>query len=158
MANANVIYYGQYPIQSVGNYNPNYFQTVHPLQLAGTYDPRFSQPVVRAPLAPPRAAVAPALRPEDAAAVEELGPEGVETGKNALNVAGALVKGVFTYFGSFRTSHNNVFNVLALQSWCQFHYRVTFPIDVKNVRENFEFEAFWKVRAFRQNNFRQGLS
>ena len=99
MANANVIYYGQYPIQSVGNYNPNYFQTVHPLQLAGTYDPRFSQPVVRAPLAPPRAAVAPALRPEDAAAVEELGPEGVETGKNALNVAGALVKGVFPATG-----------------------------------------------------------
>ena len=45
------------------------------------------------------APVAPALRPEDAAAVEELGPEGVETGKNALNVAGALVKGVFPATG-----------------------------------------------------------
>ena len=104
MANANVIYYGQYPVQSVGNYNPNYFQTVHPLQLAGTYDPRFSQPVVRAPLAPPRAAVAPviapALRPEDAAAVEELGPEGIQTGKDALNVAGALVKNVFPETGN----------------------------------------------------------
>ena len=45
------------------------------------------------------AAPAVTLRPEDAAAVEELGPEGIETGKNALNVAGSLVKDVFPASG-----------------------------------------------------------
>merc|ERR1712029_988960 len=46
------------------------------------------QTIYAAPVAAP-------LRPEDAAAIEELGPDGVETGKEALNVAGNLVKGVF---------------------------------------------------------------
>ena len=39
------------------------------------------------------------LRPEDAAAVNELGPEGVATGKKALNIATNLVKGVFPESG-----------------------------------------------------------
>ena len=39
------------------------------------------------------------MRPEDTAAVNELGPQGVETGKNALNVASELVKGVFPATG-----------------------------------------------------------
>merc|ERR1712004_601153 len=37
----------------------------------------------------------PTLRPEDAAAVNELGPAGIQTGKDALNVASKLVKDVF---------------------------------------------------------------
>ena len=43
----------------------------------------------------PIAYAAPALRPEDAAAVNEVGPEGIQTGKDALNVASKLVQGVF---------------------------------------------------------------
>ena len=39
------------------------------------------------------------LRPEDAAAVNELGPEGVATGKKALNIATKLVQGVFPESG-----------------------------------------------------------
>ena len=39
------------------------------------------------------------MRPDDTAAVNELGPEGVETGKKALNVASKLVKGVFPATG-----------------------------------------------------------
>ena len=35
------------------------------------------------------------LRPEDAAAVNEIGPDGVQTGKQALNIASKLVKNVF---------------------------------------------------------------
>ena len=89
-------------MQTFGQYNPNYFQTVHPLQLAGTYDPRFSQPVSAPAFAPPRSGAAPManLRPEDAAAVEELGPEGIQTGKDALNVASNLVKDVFPATGN----------------------------------------------------------
>ena len=93
-------------MQTFGRYNPNYFQTVHPLQLAGTYDPRFSQPISAPSFAPTRVGVAEvgnpmaALRPEDAAAVEELGPEGIQTGKDALNVASNLVKDVFPASGN----------------------------------------------------------
>ena len=35
------------------------------------------------------------LRPEDEAAVNEIGPEGIQTGTDALNVASKLVKDVF---------------------------------------------------------------
>ena len=39
------------------------------------------------------------MRPEDEAAVNELGPDAVETGKKALNIASELAKGVFPATG-----------------------------------------------------------
>ena len=39
------------------------------------------------------------LRPEDQAALDQLGPQGIKTGTNALKIATQLVKGVFPTTG-----------------------------------------------------------
>ena len=49
--------------------------------------------------APAYASPAPVMRPEDAAAVNELGAEGIATGKKALNIASNLAKNVFPATG-----------------------------------------------------------
>ena len=76
----NVVYYGAQPYAYAG------YPYAYPV----------AQPQYQAYAAPVATAT---LRPEDAAAVNELGPEGIETGKNALNVAGSLVKDVFPSTG-----------------------------------------------------------
>ena len=48
------------------------------------------------------------LRPEDEMAVNEVGPEGIETGKNALNIATELAKGVFPESGRIVTNDGQI--------------------------------------------------
>ena len=35
------------------------------------------------------------MRPEDQSAIDAIGPQGIDTGKKALNIATELVKGIF---------------------------------------------------------------
>ena len=48
------------------------------------------------------------LRPEDEMAVNEVGTEGIETGKNALNIATELAKGVFPESGRIVTNDGQI--------------------------------------------------
>merc|ERR1712004_795829 len=67
------------------------------------YQPAYAAPAYAAPAyavpAYAYAAPAPVMRPEDAAAVNELGAEGIATGKKALNIASNLAKNVFPAAG-----------------------------------------------------------
>ena len=65
------------------------------------YAYQYQQPLAYA--AAPAYYAAPVLRPEDQAAIDELGPEGVATGKKALNIASNLAKGVFPATGNIVT-------------------------------------------------------
>ena len=75
-----------------------YYNVPYAYQYQPYTAPAYAAPAYAAP-AYAYAAPAPVMRPEDAAAVNELGAEGIATGKKALNIASNLAKNVFPATG-----------------------------------------------------------